>query len=403
MTELFRSENVVARAVTCEDVSRWVVTFDNYSIGHGFDREGFAEAFLKAQGISAVHIMGRREDWYQYSEMPEVVSAVKTFLQGAERTITYGSSMGGYAALRFADLLDVDAVLALSPQYTINPTRVPFEKRWLQDSERIVWMPHGEPPLPTRAQAVVVYDPASLDKLHVDLIARESTLVIIPIRYSGHPSASMLAEQQMLSPLLMDVLAGAVDSEKYRRAAKARRDESVTYLINLSDAAASKRQALALMLSEKAIGLQPMHIGGLQSLAKNLFLQGRNEEALQAYQKAMEASGRNVVIIVPYANMLSQLGQHQDALELAREVASRQDMQIMAHIQAWHGFIARQAGESSEAIEALKAAVALHPGEQKYRKLLKDYRFENSLVGRMREAVARLRRKNQSPSNSIFR
>ena len=157
------------------------------------------------------------------------------------------------------------------------------------------------------------------------------------------------------------------------------------------------------MLSEKSIGLQPRHIGGLQSLAKNLFLQGRNEEALQAYQKAMEASGRNVVIIVPYANMLSQLGQHQDALELAREVASRQDMQIMAHIQAWHGFIARQAGESSEAIEALKAAVALHPGEQKYRKLLKDYRFENSLVGRMREAVARLRRKNQSPSNSIFR
>jgi len=390
MTELFRSDNVVARAVACEDVSRWVITFDNYSIGHGFDREGFAEAYLRAQGISAIHIMGKREDWYQYPEMAEVFIAVRAAIGGASRSMTYGSSMGGYAALRFADALGVDAALALSPQYSINPERAPFEKRWLQDAERISWRPDGEPPLPRRARAVVVFDPVSLDRLHVELIAAETEIVAIPIRYSGHPSASMLAELQMLSPLVMDVLAGTEDAAKCRRAAKARRSESVTYLTTLADAVAARRQHWALRLSERAVEIQPMHIGALQSLAKNLHAQGRHDEALVAQQKALHLSCNNVVISVPYASMLSDLGQHDSALAMAREVASRPDTSTMAPVHAWHGFIAYQAGEKVEAVEAVSKAVALHPTEPKYQKQLINYRSEISLSGKVRWILLRL-------------
>lgn len=391
MVEVFRSDNVVARAIACEDISRWVVTFDNYSIGHEFDREGFAQSFLKSNGISAIHIMGKREDWYQYPEMPDVFSAVKPLLQSADRSITYGSSMGGYAALRFADSIGVDAALALSPQYSINPARVTFEKRWLQDAERITWLPEGEPPLPRRAQAVVVYDPASVDRMHIDLISKETEVVSIPVRYSGHPSGSMLAEQQMLFPLLLDVLSGTVDATKYRRAARSRRDESVTYLINLSDAAAAKRRDVALRLAERAINVQPTHVGALQSLARNLYAQGRNEEALSAYEKALEISRLNVVVAVPYASLLSDLGQHQPALAIAREIASKPETKIMAHIQAWYGFIAQQAGEQVEAVEAVRRAVVLHPTEETYQKLFKAYQFEVSPIGQTRALLTRLR------------
>ena len=391
MRELFRSDNVVAREVACEDASRWVVTFDNYSIGHGFEREGFAEAYLKSQGISAIHIMGRREDWYQYPEMPDVLAAVREVVGGATRSITYGSSMGGYAALRFADLLGVDAAFALSPQYSINPALVPFEKRWLQDAERIVWPPEGEPALPTRAQPLVVYDPASIDKAHVDLIAGETDLVAIPVRYSGHPSAAMLAEQKILSPLLMDVLDGTLDPVKYRQAAKARRKDSVTYLITLSEAAAPRRRDTALQLAQRAIDIHPTHIGALQCLAKNLHLQGRNDEALSAYEEALSVSNRNVVIAVPYAGLLSELGQHQSALALAREIVDRPETSVMAHVNAWYGHIAQQAGAQAEAIEAVKRAIALHPTEQKYQKLLKTYQFERSLIGRSRALLTRLK------------
>lgn len=395
MKELFRSENLVARLVACEDTSRWVVTFDNYSIGHGFDREGFGETYLRSQGISAIHIMGRREDWYQYPEMPEVLAAVREAISSAARSMTYGSSMGGYAALRFADGLNVDAALALSPQYSINPALVPFEKRWLQDAERIHWLPEGEPPLPSSAQAIAVYDPASIDKVHIDLIASETDLIKIPVRYSGHPSASVLAEQQILSPLLNDVLNGTLDPIKYKREAKARRKDSVTYLITLSESLASKRRDVAFKLAERAIDLQPMHIGALQCLAKAYYLQGRNEEALSVYEKALDQSNRNVVIAVPYADLLSELGHHQSALALAREIAARPETSVMAHIHAWHGYIAQQAGVEAEAMNAVKRAVALHPTEKRYQKLLRNYQFERSLIGRLRTLLVRFERRSK--------
>lgn len=391
MTVLFQSENVLVRAVPCDDQSRWVITFDNYSIGHGFDRQGFAESYLRGQGVSAIHVMGKREDWYQYSEMPAALQAVRKAIKDAERSITYGSSMGGYAALRFADMVGAKAALALSPQYSINPRLAPFEKRWLQDAERISWKPDGEPPLPRNARAIVVFDPASQDRLHVDLIASEVAVSSIPIRYSGHPSASMLAELNILSPLLKDVLSGQDDPAVYRRLSRQRRAESVTYLTTLAAAAAKRRPHLALSLARRAVEIQPLHVGALQSLASNLHAAGQHDEALSAYKKALELSGRNIVIVIPYADMLSNIGRHEDALALAREVAARADAGLMAQVQAWYGRIAHQAGLTPEAIKAVQKAVALHPAEPKYQKLLQSYHFEQSRVGRARAMLLRMR------------
>ena len=201
----------------------------------------------------------------------------------------------------------------------------------------------------------------------------------------------MLAEQQILSPLLNDVLNGTLDPIKYKREAKARRKDSVTYLITLSDSLASKRRDTAFQLAERAIDLQPMHIGALQCLAKAYYLQGRNEEALSAYEKALDQSNRNVVIAVPYADLLSELGRHQSALTLAREIAARPETSVMAHIQAWHGYIAQRAGAQAEAIKAVERAVFLHPTEKKYQKLLRNYRHDRSLIGRLRALLIKLK------------
>ncbi|WP_224762062.1 tetratricopeptide repeat protein [Brevundimonas aurantiaca] len=393
MTVLFQSENVVARAVPCEDQSRWVITFDNYSIGHGFDREGFSEAYLKAQGLSAVHVMGKREDWYQYPEMPAVLAAVRDAIKDAEHSITYGSSMGGYAALRCADPLGVKAALALSPQYSINPRLAPFEKRWLQDAERLSWSPEGELPLPRKTRAVVVFDPASQDRLHIDLIAAESEIVRIPVRYSGHPSASMLAELHILSPLLHDVLSSRDDLSSYSRLARSGRAKSVTYLVTLAAAAAARRPHWALSLSQRAVDVHPTHIGALQSLASNLHAAGRHDEAVAAYQQAVELSDRNIVVVMPYASMLSEIGRHEEALILAREVSARPDASLMATVQAWRGFLAHEAGFIDEAIEAVAQAAALHPTQPMYQKLLQSYRSQRSFTGKALIALRRMRAK----------
>ena len=77
MERLFESENLVIKVRAQSDKSRWVVTFDNYGIGHGFERLGFGEAFFADNGVSALHVMGRREDWYQYPEIKQALAAVR--------------------------------------------------------------------------------------------------------------------------------------------------------------------------------------------------------------------------------------------------------------------------------------------------------------------------------------
>lgn len=379
--DVYRSENIVARAVPCDDVSRWVVTFDNYGIGHGFDREGFSQKFLYEKGVSTVHIMGRREDWYQYPDMMEAIAAVRSHLAETDRVITYGSSMGGYAALRFADLLGADATLALSPQYSINPKKAPFETRWLQDASRINWLPESEPPLPQAARAVVVYDPATIDKLHTELIAAESKIETIPIWYSGHPAGLVVADAHLLAPLLFDVLNGVENLSHYQSAVRAARGQSSTYLVNLARALPERRASLALTLAERAVAINPTHVDALHGLAANLVSASRHDEAIIFYRRAVEAADGGIAGLIPFAEGLVRMGRYDEAMRIVREVTSSPGAAHMAHLHAWHGLIARHIGLTQEAQEAFRTATLLHPSEGAYRKLARPHVAKHSLVG----------------------
>lgn len=49
---------------------------------------------------------------------------------GARRVVALGNSMGGTMALHIAMLTDIDVVIALTPQYSVDPEIVPQEVRW---------------------------------------------------------------------------------------------------------------------------------------------------------------------------------------------------------------------------------------------------------------------------------
>lgn len=391
MIDLYRSETIVARAIPCEDLTRWVITFDNYGIGNGFDRDGFSQDFLREQGISAVHIMGRREDWYQYPDMIDATEAVKAYLSGAKQVVTYGSSMGGYAALRFADLLNANAALALSPQYSINPQKAPFETRWMQDARRIVWLPNQEPPLPKSARSVIVYDPTTIDQMHVDSIALETVLESIPLRYSGHPSGWVIADMHLLAPLLFDVLDGVTDLSRYRKAARAGRGLSSTYLVNLARALPAKRAHVALALAERAVAIKPTHVDALHCLADHLVSAGRYDEAVDFYTRAVTASRNGIAGLVPFATGLLRMGRQQEAMNIVRDVTSRPEAALLAHLHAWHGLIAYQSGLTKEALDAVRRALELHPTEPAYQQLQASYKAELSLNSRWKRWLSRLR------------
>ena len=62
----------------------------------------------------------------------EIVDAIEAEVDrcGATQVCTLGHSMGGFAALVIPAFTPVDAAVALSPQYAVDPAVVPNETRW---------------------------------------------------------------------------------------------------------------------------------------------------------------------------------------------------------------------------------------------------------------------------------
>ena len=137
---IYKSDNLIIREGTGFDRAPCVVTFAEYTpTPLPLDRSGFGEKFLKKAGHNAFHVICRGNDWYQYPEMPAAIAELKRRCAGYADVVTYGTSMGAYAAIRFAPHLQASRVIAISPQVSIDRRRVPFETRWAKEAAGITF------------------------------------------------------------------------------------------------------------------------------------------------------------------------------------------------------------------------------------------------------------------------
>lgn len=54
-----------------------------------------------------------------------------------KRIITLGNSMGGFLAILASQYIGAERCISFSPQYSVSPKVVPFEKRWKKYSDKI--------------------------------------------------------------------------------------------------------------------------------------------------------------------------------------------------------------------------------------------------------------------------
>lgn len=376
MSELFRSENLLVRSEPGEDLSRWVITFDNYGLGPGFDRYGFAEQFLKAWGVSAIHVLGRGDDWYQYPEMGEALAVVKQAVAGAPRVMAYGSSMGGYAAIRFAEAAGATSVLAFSPQYSLDPAKVDHETRWQEDARRILWLPEIDGPIRSSIKPVVIYDSTGLDGWHGDRIAQDIEITAIRLPHTAHPVAVYLDEIGLLRSSAFEVLDGTFDGPATEREARSRRRSSGNYFGELAQRQPASRPRTALALARRAVELGPENGHALSSLAALLSRQGFHEEALEHHRRLLGISGPKTDYLIPYGDALLGAGRLPEACAVARQV-----IEIAPHMprfQAWAADILWRAGETDEAIAVIEAAQALDPANTGFASRLARWKIQDS-------------------------
>ncbi|WP_076068490.1 tetratricopeptide repeat protein [Sphingomonas montana] len=355
---LYCDGDVQVRHRPAADTRRHVVTFDHHHDHPTFDRLAFAEAFLADRGISATHVLTRTSAWYQYRGLDRAWSAVRRTTSGATDILAYGSSMGGYAAIRFADAVGATRVLALSPQYSIDPRVMRGERRWSRQASRLRFIPALNGPIRCSADVVLVHDPCGPDQAHTRRIMAETAVRAVAVRHGGHPVGSFLSEIGCLAPLVIDAIDGSVDHDTLHAACRAARSGSMNYLCALADAQPAARPRTALALAQRAVAIAPGNPAGLHFLAMQLRAAGRSEEAVRVYRDVL-ALDRSPAYLFMAATILLEAGRAGEALAVGRELVEGAPERADYHYLCFRAHLALR--QTTAATTCLRSALSGDP------------------------------------------
>ncbi|MFP5257920.1 MAG: hypothetical protein ACLGQH_02740 [Acidobacteriota bacterium] len=150
---------------------------------------GFGENIFSQLGFNEFHVIPSVNDWYSRDDIFDLLAVLKANL--SRRVFTYGSSMGGYAAIKFSHLLNTSAFIAFSPQHSINPVKINGDSRWnfehsllpKDNAERITL----SDPILQKQHGYIFYSADNSDKIHAEMIAHDTSATLIPLAIDSHP------------------------------------------------------------------------------------------------------------------------------------------------------------------------------------------------------------------------
>ncbi|MEQ9695066.1 alpha/beta hydrolase [Shimia sp. SDUM112013] len=225
------------------DAPKLIVTFrQRVSPDGAFDTARPVRRFVK-RNYAHLHLQSRFNDWYINSETADFEAHLGALVRPYRRIVGTGFSMGGYGILRFAEVLGLQHALLVSPQISIAPEVVPWDRRY-RDCADGFDAAMGD--VASRAKrglkGVILMDPfRPLDHRHADLIQTSfPNLVICRLGCGGHPATRVLGEAGGFGRVQSQLLSGQVDVEEIRQKHRKSRRKSPTYWRHLGENAARR-------------------------------------------------------------------------------------------------------------------------------------------------------------------
>ena len=149
-----------------------------------------------SKGMAHLHLQALWNDWYINDETEALEAALDALTDRFDRVVAMGFSMGGYAALRFAAALRLSQLIAVSPQYSIHKTHVPFDRRYRDCAGGFDPALGDLSPRGTGTSGVILADPfRPMDLRNAELIcAAFPGLQIARLAGAGHPASRVIRE-----------------------------------------------------------------------------------------------------------------------------------------------------------------------------------------------------------------
>jgi hypothetical protein len=271
------------RAVHCQvsDDPLVVVNFEFWWPAPSREPPPTAQEFFTARGINFVGVRGARNDWFQHDEILEVLEAVRAATPGGRR-VGYGGSMGGYAVINFAQDLGLDSLVAVCPQFSIDPRKAPFEPRWRDEAAAIAFRHDKIDRIAPIRHGYAIFDPATVDAAHMAMITRRHAITPIRMHFAGHDVLRMLTGAGVAAELLIGLVRDTVDHAGFVRRLRATRATYAPFWLAAAEARARRGHARAALRAIVRAKAQALPDPPRADIAHAIILRqhGRIEEAL---------------------------------------------------------------------------------------------------------------------------
>lgn len=207
-----------------------VISFDNLSDA-GFpdtDIKPWAENFVRDNGWSHLGVYSRGPSWYRDARLIRFLEWLRDdgFFTRFERVTLIGTSMGGFAALAFAQLIPGANVVSLSPQTTLDKNLVPWEVRFQKGQVRDWTLPYSDAAegLDQAGKVYVIYDKLLReDKAQADRLPQDKIIALNAIG-CGHKSAVALRRMEQLKPVMKLAITGELTEASFYQMMRSRRN-----------------------------------------------------------------------------------------------------------------------------------------------------------------------------------
>jgi len=256
---LHRGPRYCVRLLRCGDAAAAVVCFEYWLAAPTLDGETSCENFFRHRGVNVIGILAAENDWFQHPEIDQALAAIRAATQGWDLA-GYNGSMGGYAAINFADRLALSRLVAISPQYSIDAARAPYEHRWRSEAARIVatggFGRDRIDQVPRLTSGWLIYDPWCVDGQHAASIQAHHGLAELRLYFSAHHLMAMLQQANLYSPMLLDMLAGRFDAAGFIRDWRRARHFSSIFLLGVAGALVRRgwmTRALRIVVAARAL------------------------------------------------------------------------------------------------------------------------------------------------------
>lgn len=164
-----------------------------------------AEKSLTKFGFNVVGIMPKQKSWFPESSMLAMLEAIRAWIAPFQTRIAYAGSMGGYAAIKYSKLLGFKRVVALVPQYSIDPEQVTDNRyNMFYQPELNHDMQVQAKDVSAECEYIVIYDPyCPEDRAHYEKLQTVvPNLNTLNLPFTGHDAIAVLASSDLLHDFL---------------------------------------------------------------------------------------------------------------------------------------------------------------------------------------------------------